>query len=256
MHPINNEKIEGKARVVIDAYLALPFGAKPNCPYFNNRRRKIRGSLRVVKGKGTPEEIAEECEIDAKLARIKIVDLSADKLKEFLIENDLGIDCSGFAYHVLNAFCQERTNKNLQSFVKPLRHGFFGGIIGRLRPAENIGVTAFLQSSKTIKIGGILPGDVIIFQGTGKEKIYNHILVITAVHKTDDDTLISYAHSYDWPSDGKLEHGVREGQIIVHGEDLLGGTWKEKNQTGIENYTFESAKNAQEVRVRRLAFNE
>ncbi len=272
MHQINQrksagetrEKISEKARVVIDAYLALPLPARPNCPYFNNRRRKIRGSLRVVKGKGTPWEIAEECEIDAKFARVKIADLSTDKVKEFLVANDLGIDCSGFAYHVLNALCLERTKKNLQSFVKPLRTGFIGTLLGRLRPAENIGVMAFVheKNSRVIKISEAKPGDVIIFLDTGKDNLYSHILVITAVEcrdefddKDNNDTRISYVHSYAWPSDGTLGHGVREGEILIHDDNLLNATWTEKGLTGGENYTYESARNAREVSVRRLKFN-
>lgn len=300
MHPIisevkkreKTEKLGGAARAMIENYLALPLGtgpnARPNCPYFNNRRRKIRGSLRVVKGKGTPEEIAEEAMIDGKFARVKISGLSTDELKKFLIENDLGVDCSGFAYHILNALCQERTGKSIQSFVKPLRGGLAGSLIGRLRPAENIGVMAFAdkKNSSAIKISEARPGDIIVFLGTGKDKIHNHILVITAVRHLDKtgadsnssdggsgisdtndannangkndtscDGCISYAHSYVWPSDGATGHGVREGEILVRGDDLLGGVWREKGLTGAENYTLESARNAGEVSVRRLGFN-
>jgi hypothetical protein len=251
------EKISDRARTMIDAYLSLPIGAKPNCPYFNNRRRKIRGSLRVVKGKGTPAELAEECEIDAKLSRVKIAELSTDKLKEFLIANDLGIDCSGFAYHVLNSLSQEKNGKNIQNYIKTLRAGFVGALISRLRPAENIGVSTFAheKNSSPIKITDAKPGDVIVFLGTGKDKTYNHILVVTGTSRLDSETRISYAHSYAWPSDGTTGHGVREGEILVHGDDLLGATWKEKGVTGDENFTYESAKNAKEVSVRRLKFN-
>lgn len=257
MHPLNQKKITPEARAMIDAYLSLPVGARPTCPYFNNRRRKIRGSLRVVKGKGTPAEIAEECEIDAKLARVKIADLSTDKLKEFLIASDLGIDCSGFAYHVLNAFCQEKIGKSIQSYVKTLRTGLVGSIIGRLRPAENIGVATFAneKNSTPIPISDALPGDIIVFLGTGKDQTYNHMLVITATDRTDGDIRISYAHSYAWPSDGTIGHGVREGDIIVHGDNLLEGTWKENGMTGDDNYTYWSARNAKELSVRRLSFN-
>jgi len=258
MHQVNTtEKLMGKTRAIIDAYLSLPIGARPNCPYFNNRRKKIRGSLRVVKGKGTPKEIAEECEIMAKLSKVKITDLSKEALKEFLIRNDLGIDCSGFAYHVLNTFSQEKTGKNLTSFVKPLRKGFIGSLLARFRPAENIGTMAFAheKNSFEIKIGEAKPGDVIIFIGTGNDHEYNHILVITEVDHQNHETLISYTHSYSWPSDGTLDHGVREGKITVVGENLLSSMWTEKGITGNENYTFESAKTAQKVSVKRFRFN-
>jgi hypothetical protein len=254
MHQVETLKLEGKARVMIDRYLALPFGTKPSCPYFNNKRRKIRSGLRVDKGKGTPEEIAEECTIAAKLARVRISELSTDKLKEFLVEQDLGVDCSGFAYHVLNAYSQERNGKSIQSYIKTKREGIAGKLIAKLRPAENIGVATFAdeRNSVEVKISELRPSDIIVFLGTGKDKLYNHVLLVTGVECGSDTTRISYAHSYSWPSDGVYNHGVREGDILVHGEDLLGGTWKEQGLTGSDNYTFESARNAATVSIRRL----
>jgi hypothetical protein len=257
MHQIGTVKLEGKARDMIERYLALPLGTKPSCPYFNNKRRKVRGGLRVVKGKGTPEEIAEETEICAKLARVKLADLSTDKLKEFLVSQDLGIDCSGFAYHVLNSLCQEKNGSSIQSYVRSIRTGFVGRLLARLRPAENIGVSSFRDDRNgfPIKASEAKPGDIVTFIGTGKDKTYNHILVVTGIDANEDGTRISYAHSYAWPSDGLYNHGVREGDILVRGENLLDGTWKEQGATGSDNYTFESARNAKEVTIRRLKFN-
>ena len=265
MHPeaINNTttdkkavKLDGKARATIDAYLALPVGTKPSCPYFNNRRRSVRGSLRVLKGKGTPEEIAEETMIDAKLTRTNTNLLSTDKLKEFMVSRDLGVDCSGFAYHVLNAFCQEKTGRSIQSYVTTLRGGIVGKIIGRLRPAENIGVATFTheKNSQAISVTEAVPGDFISMIGCGTDGNYNHMLVITGVEGTDGGKRISYAHSIAWPSDGHCGHGVREGEIVTKGDDLLGGIWKEKGIIGPENRTHQGALEAKEVTVRRLNF--
>ncbi len=254
MHQVETLKLEGKARAVVDKYLALPFGTKPSCPYFNNKRKKIRSGLRVDKGKGTPEEIAEECTIAAKLARVHISELSTDKLKEFVVQQDLGVDCSGFAYHVLNAYSQERNGKSIQSNIKTKRKGIAGKLIAKLRPAENIGVSTFAdeRNSVEIKVNELRPSDIIVFLGTGKDKLYNHVLLVTGIERDGNTTRISYAHSYSWPSDGVYGHGVREGDILVHSEDLLGGTWKEQGVTGSDNYTFESARNAATVSVRRL----
>ena len=254
MHKIDTPTLGIKARSVIDSYINLPFDVGISCPYFNSRRRKNRGGLRVTKGKGTPAEIVEEATIMAKFSRTDLTHLSTDLIKEFLVENDLGIDCSGFAYHVLNAFTQEKTGKNITSFVTSNRTGIVGSFLARLRPAENLGVNSFRndRNSKAITASDALPGDFITFIGTGKDKTYNHILVITAVTKNTDSIHISYAHSYMWPSDGLYAHGVREGEIILQNSDLLGGTWQEQGVTGNENYTFESARNAAEVSVRRL----
>jgi hypothetical protein len=255
MHQVS-AKLEGKARDMIDRYLALPLGAKPSCPYFNNRRRHIRGGLRALKGKGTPEEIAEEAEIMAKLSRTDLSALSTDKLKEFLISKDLGVDCSGFAYHILNSLSQEKTGKSIQAFVRPIAFGIFAKVRAKFRPAENMGVLSFRNdiNSAEIKPSEARPGDIVTFIGTGRDKTYNHILVITGVDMIEGDTRISYAHSYAWPSDGTSRHGVREGDILVHGDDILSGTWKEQGEIGTANYTYESAKNAKEVSIRRLKF--
>ena len=253
----NIETISPAARLIIDSYLALPVGAKPSCPYFNNRRRMMRGGLRVMKGKGSPEEIAEECQILAIQNRVDVNSLSTDKLKEFMMDHDLGVDCSGFAYHVLGAHALEKKGASLASKVKSLRKGFIGSLIARLRPAENIGVAAFAHDKNgfEIKPAEARPGDIITFIGTGRDKNYNHILVIVSVDRSSDskdDTRITYAHSYAWPSDGSSDHGVREGEIMIHGDDLLGGTWKEKGRIGEENHTLQMAKSAKKTSVRRL----
>ncbi|MBX4209109.1 hypothetical protein KW799_00195 [Candidatus Parcubacteria bacterium] len=259
MHPIDqkySEKLEGKARAMIDLYLALPIGAKPSCPYFNNRRRKSKSQLRVLRGKGSPQEIAEEATIDAMHERVDVKALSTDKLKEFLAARDLGVDCSGFAYHVLNSLSQEKRGRSIQSFVRSNRAGFVGRLIARLRPAENMGASTFANERNSVAVAAseARPGDIVTFIGTGKDGAYNHIVVITGIERSGGDTRISYAHSYAWPSDGVADHGVREGDMLVHGDDLLGGTWKEKGATGSDNYTYMSARNAKQVSVRRLKF--
>lgn len=256
MHQIDTHTIGDSARAVIDAYIALPLKGEPSCPYFNNRRRKNRGGLRVSKGKGSPAEIAEEAEIIARLSHVDITNLSKEKLKEFLVKNDLGVDCSGFAYHVLTAFIQEKTGKKLTHFVTSNRTGVIGSFLARLRPAENLGVSSFRndKNSAAIHVEEIQAGDIITFIGTGKDKTYNHILVVTSVTKEGKHIHITYAHSYMWPSDGLYDHGVREGTIDVTGDDLMTALWTERGVVGNENYTFESARTATEVSVRRLKY--
>ena len=254
MHQVTPDTIEASARAVIDRYLSLPVGTKPSCPYFNNRRRGGKSGLRVLVGKGTPEDIAEDAEICALKKRISINSLSTDKLKEFLVSEDLGVDCSGFAFHVLTAALAERRGKSLASKIHTNRKGFLGKIIARLRPAENVGVATFSSERNSAPIGAseAKAGDFVSIMGTGPEKTYNHILVLTSVERTEGGTRLSYAHSYAWPSDGRYDHGVREGDIIVHGDNLLGGTWKEKGEIGPTNHTHQTALDAREVTVRRL----
>src|SRR3989344_4173036 len=89
---------------VMEQYLHLPFAKQHiSCPYFNNKRSGIRGGLRALIGKGSPEEIAEEAKILAMKEHVLLNTLANDALKQFLVNHTIGIDCSGFVYHVLAA---------------------------------------------------------------------------------------------------------------------------------------------------------
>lgn len=251
---LTEEHICDEARRVIDAYLALPLFSQPSCPYFNNRRRKNKGGLRVLKGKGTPRELVEEALLFSKTKHTDLASLSKEGIKAFMVQHDLGVDCSGFTYHVLDALCHAKLHKSLKQVMKSTREGMFSSLITYIRPAENTGVHSFRddKNSYEVPIGNILPGDMIIMMGTGKDKTYNHILVVTTVERTDRNLHISYAHSYQWPSDGLYDHGVREGLIITQGSNILDGEWTEKNITGKDNFTYQSALDAREVSIRRL----
>lgn len=230
---------------MIDRYLSLPVGAHPSCPYFNNRRRGTKSNLRVLVGKGTPEEISEECEIRALQNRMVISALSSEQLKGFMVSQDIGIDCSGFAYHVLGAALHERRGGRLATHIHTRRKGFTGKIIARLRPAENIGVATFADERNSVAITAseAKAGDIITFIGAGRDGTYNHILVITKVERKDGATRLSYAHAYAWPEDGAFNHGVREGSVIVYENDLARAAWKE---AGL------GMMNARETTIRRL----
>lgn len=214
---------------MIDRYLSLPVGAHPSCPYFNNKRRGTRSGLRVLVGKGTPEEISEECEIRALQNRMVISGLSAERLKEFMVSQDIGIDCSGFAYHVLDAALHERRGGRLASHIHTRRKGLTGKIIARLRPAENIGVATFADERNSVAITAseAKAGDIITFIGAGRDGTYNHVLVITKVETKESATRLSYAHSYAWPEDGAFNHGVREGSVVIYENSLAHAVWKE-----------------------------
>jgi len=245
MHQVNPDIIEAGARSVIDRYLFLPVGAHPSCPYFNNRRRGTKSNLRVLVGKGTPEEISEECEIRALQNRVSISVLSVEGLKEFMISQDLGVDCSGFAYHVLTATLAERRGRRLASLIQTRRQGFIGKTIAKLRPAENIGVATLAdeRNSVEIKASEASAGDIVTFMGAGRDGTYNHVIVITKVERKEAATRLSYAHSYAWPEDGSFGHGVREGTAVIYGDDLGTAVWSEPGL---------GTMNAKERSVRRL----
>jgi len=77
---------------------------------------------------------------------------STEKFKEFLTDNDFGVDCSGFAYHVLDTFLLETKGKRLASSLTFIRKGFLSKIITRLRPAENTSVATLRLNENSFEI--------------------------------------------------------------------------------------------------------
>jgi len=248
------ETLSENTLAVIEKYLHLPLGIGCQTPYFNNRRKRVRGGLRALVGKGTPEEISEEAEILSVKDRVSIKNMSEKTLKEFLVDENLGIDCSGFAYHILDAEAQARIGKKLRNIVKTYK-GFERKIIHKFRPAENTGVSTFSNEKNSIEIDieNTRPADFISIIGTGIDRKYNHMLIVENVEKTATSIKIIYIHSYAWPEDGAYGHGVRRGEInLKSGQNILDGIWTEKEKTGKNNFTFFSVQNAQSVSLRRL----
>lgn len=252
---MNESVLSPKAREILEAYKNVPIGKGCETPYFNNARAKIMGGLSAFVGKGTPHMIAEEAEIISLKTRKAIKELPREELKRFLVDHGLGVDCSGFAFHVLSAEYKARKGGRLSPKIR-----VEGSIIRKLkkiiRPAESINVTALSleKNSVAVDIDSAAAGDFIVFLGTGKGQTYNHILVITAVRRKGNGLVFSYAHSYAWPSEGRYGHGVREGEIVIADAKLplTKALWTEKGFSGKDNYTLQSALEAETVSIRRL----
>lgn len=243
----------------IEHYLNLSIADKKiQTPYFNNRRSQLRGALGVLVGKGNPEELEDESQIISLKEKINLPSLSEEKIKEFMIDNNLGIDCSGFVYYILDALVQEKLNKKLNKVIKfPFAKSLIRKIICKLRPAQNFSVRNISHESNTkeIALENIQTGDLIIFLASGPKQDYNHIMFVESVDYTNNGPqTIHYIHAYKWPSDGKYNHGVRRGKIEIVDlkKNILGQSWSEQNKTKEENWTFVQAKSAKEIFVRRL----
>ncbi|MFA5175162.1 MAG: hypothetical protein WC430_01925 [Patescibacteria group bacterium] len=245
-----------RAEQLITEYLNLPFpgviGAR--CPYFNNTRSKQRAQLGVLIGKGNPRDIVEETQIIAAQYRAKeILSSTPEKIREFLINNNLGIECSGFVTRVLSAHFRETAGVNLieKLFIVSPKH-FLRWLITKLRPIENINVNVYTNDKNTEKIKwrDARAGDVIIFLGTNSRYNRNHIILIT--EKTDQTA--KYVHARAWASEGKYGHGVCEGEIKNANPtgEILEQTWVEKNKIGSENETYLEAVQAKTVEIRRI----
>ncbi len=242
------------AQAVLDAYLQLPFAGKHvNAPYFNNQRSKVRGGLRALIGKGTPADIVEEAELIALRDRIALVELSDEAIKKFLVDHNLGVDCSALAYYTLAAEVSAQKKIDLRK-VLHFTHAtnFVRRFLTRLRPAENVSVAVLADDKNTMPISllHVQPGDLLILWQTGPEKKLNHVLV---VHATDSDA-IHYTHTFRWSKEGQYEHGARQGTVTITdpAKPLTEQKWEEKGQTGATNDTYQHALLAAKIELRRL----
>jgi hypothetical protein len=248
-----------EAQKVINNYLVLPFSNKNvSCPYYNNRRQQIRGALFVRIGKGTPEEIVDETKTEMIKQRKNLQSMSNDDIKKFLVDNNIGIDCSGLAYQILDAELKSKKNislKNQLSFShlkNPIRR-----IVARLRAVGNTNVKTLSadKNSRTINISEIEPGDMIIMQDSGRNHDRDHILIVNSVEKNNNSNIkINYTHALDWRTDGLYNHGVRQGtiEIVDLAKSLTNQIWIESGKTGEKNETLERAIYAKTLLIKRL----
>lgn len=255
---LNKTKLSTEAEKVIYNYLNLPFGqiAGIRCPYFNNARLAQRGQLKVLVGKGNPEEIVEEAKIIATQYRQNISSASdAEQIRKFLIEHNLGVDCSGFITNVLKAqFTANGKNLTKQIFITP-KTNVLRWLISLLRPVEQINVKVYANDTNTKIINdlkNVEAGDLVVMLNTGPNKNHDHILLITET----DENVIKYAHARAWSSEGRYKHGVSTGTITLNNPDkgLLDQNWEEKDTFNHDNETFWEAKDATILQVRRLNF--
>ncbi len=259
--PYGKKLLSDETLHVITQYDALRFGEKYiSCPYFNNRRSKVRAGLRVLLGKGSPEEIVDEAKLFALREKVNLDKLNEDELKKFLVEHNLGIDCSAFAYAILAADYKEKHNQSLSSkLFYPNAKSLLRKLIVKLRAIENIDVKTLAhdKNSHPVALTDILPGDFVIILNSGKEHNLNHILLVSKVEVENSQTkFIEYCHSFQWSTDGKYNHGIKFGRIEIVDVDkpLLKQKWVENDKEGEANETFLRAREAEVLEIKRLNF--
>jgi len=255
---MTSKTLSPAALEVINHYAHLPFPTQDiTCPYFNNRRSKVRAGLRVLLGKGSCSEIVDEALLFALREKVNLNKLSNEDLKKFLVEHNLGVDCSAFAYYVLEAEHKNRGKGMLSSRFFYPNTSLLRKLIIKLRPVENINVTTFAHEKNTrpIEIKDVQPGDLVIMLNSGKEHNLNHILLVYKVDSENEQpTIIYYCHSFQWSTDGIYNHGIKSGTIEITDADkpLLAQTWKEAGKEAGENETFLRAAEAELLELKRL----
>lgn len=262
-----------QSQKLLDEYFSLPFKGMPGVrtPYFNNARKKQRAQLRVLVGKGTPSELVDEAQIISIQYHAGIFDknghcclhgahtnehANTEEIRKFLIDHNLGVECSGFVTQILRVHFKETKNIDIAKrfFIISPKH-FLRWCLTKLRPIENISVSTWVKNENTEAVNDwtrCQAGDVITILESGPNKKHDHILLIV----NNDGKTIEYAHARAWTSEGKTGHGVTNGQIKIVDpkKGILDQEWEELGTKGEKNETWVEAKNSRVVEVRRIKF--
>lgn len=260
--------ISEPALAVIENYLHLPFPDHDiACPYFVNRRMQVRGALRAMIGKGSPIEITEEATIVALKEKVNLKNLGNETLKKFLVDHHIGVDCSALVYYVLEAESRARNKGSLAKHIKfTYAKSWLRKFITTFRPVENFDVATLAHDSNSheVNLSEIQPGDLVVMQNTGLNKDRDHVLLVHRVEANNQplpyegrarEGSIHYTHALQWSTDGKYNHGVRQGSIEITdiSKPLIDQRWIEQAKTGFDNETWKRAHDAEKLLIKRLS---
>ena len=202
------------AQEMIDEYANLRLGGKKvTCPYFMNYKKE-RAGLRALIGKGDPGEIEKEVMVWAKLRDFDLERASPAKIREFMTDSHIGVDCSGFVVHVLNFWLRSEGKKRLDYYLTYKDNRIIMRIRRTIRTVENIGantLTSEENCTKITRLNEVQPGDFI--RSKAKVKNSHHIMLITKVVKNDGKVAeIEFTHSRKSDDEGS---GIRRETIKV-----------------------------------------
>jgi hypothetical protein len=255
---MNTKTLSSPALSLVDQYSHFTVGnATCSVPYFNNKTIRARAALRSTIGKGSPQEIMEEFKMIMVKDHVDQSTITSELLKKTLTDHNIGIDCSAFAYYLLNSECVHRFNKPLyRSLHFPHAKGLIGKIRSMLRPIENCDVAtlAHTKNSTGVQLQDIQPGDMITMIGGPYNADRDHVLVITqVVYEGEQPKQLSYVHAIAYPEDGVYGTGIKQGSITIINPDktIAEQEWKEQGAQTAANRLVERAKKSQ-TDIRRL----
>jgi hypothetical protein len=243
----------------IDQYLNLRIG-HVSCPvlYFNNKTTGTRAALASHVGKGTPEDISHELTTILFKQKISLDTLSVELLRKTMLEHHIGIDCSGFVYHVLDTESISSGHGRLHRHLTfKNRTNIFRTIAIFMHPEKNTSVAILADNSNSsiIPLQNIRPGDLVVMTDNTEAPERDHILII---HRVDYDEsssrrILYYSHSVAYPEDGLYGTGVRQGTIdlATPQDTLFEATWIEDSPDNIPNRTFLKARSSK-TEIRRI----
>ncbi|MDP3888698.1 MAG: hypothetical protein Q8Q24_01500 [bacterium] len=150
-------------------------GKKVTLPYWMNKLGKeIYGPHG---GKGTPEEIRSDTLEAAEKENKDLEKMPLEEIYSFMKQNRIGLDCSGFAYQILNFLDLEKGGDGISNSV--------AGVNGMGITKTNAdALTNGINSVQVENLKEVRPGDLIRMDGG------RHVMVIVDTNSKE----IIYAH--------------------------------------------------------------
>ncbi|MBU0596650.1 hypothetical protein KKA94_00615, partial [Patescibacteria group bacterium] len=106
-----------------------------------------------------------------------------------------------------------------------------------------------------VDLQNIEAGDMIIMMDAGLGSDRDHVLIVDQIdYENNILKKLHYTHSLNWTSDGKYNHGVKQGIIEITdiNKSLREQKWIEQNKSDDENETFGRARRAKFLSIMRL----
>lgn len=166
--------MDNYSKILRQAYesFLLPIGGKKvptpyriNTPFQPDRKKY---------GKSNAEELVRDTIQEANKQNFDLEKSSAEEIRKFMGKNQLGIDCSGFAYHLLDSLLKKIGKGNLES------NGFSKA------SSTNVATLTSDQFTVPVELKNAKPGDLIRINS----KQADHILIIIETNNS-----ITYVHS-------------------------------------------------------------
>lgn len=176
------EKSKALEKLYYD-YSHLPLGGKKiRCPYWSSKQRILLSG--PFKGKGTPSQVTLATVNAAEKTKTDLRKLSSDEIRKFMEHHRIGVDCSGFVYHLADAFDKEKGGEGIVGKITGVRGSW-------ARRVNAYCLTNVKNSIQIEKVKDLQLGDFIRFEG-GK-----HIAIILRIRRNEKGIPqeVFYAHS-------------------------------------------------------------
>jgi len=199
-------------------------------PYVINQKRF---NIKRSAGKGSPEVIRHELLEMAQENEFDLETHSDAEVFRFMKQQQIGIECSGMVFHVLNAYLLTREIPSLTKLITPT--SLFGRIRKSLMPDRwyrNVSADMLTNDKHTVPISDINDIQESDMIRMGVARPGDHVLIITGItRKNGVITEIEYAHS-------SYKRTVRQGphtaiiKVVDAKKSLQEQQWQEKTPQG------------------------